>query len=53
MMQYTSIKVVNNLVKLIEESEGYTSYGYRSISEFIIEATRLHLRRFLNEDKNK
>jgi len=52
-MQYTSIKVPNRLAELIRESEGYINYGYRSISEFIIEATRLHLHRFLSEEKNK
>lgn len=50
MIEYTSIKVTNNLVRLIEQSEIYINFGYRSISEFIIEATRLHLMRFEKDD---
>jgi len=40
---YTSVKLPARLSEMIRESPIFKEYGYRSVSEFVIEATRIKL----------
>lgn len=43
MISYTSIKVPKTLADRIVNADVYNKLGYRSVSEFILEAARLRL----------
>ena len=45
MMNYTSIKIPIRLAERIRESNRFKEYGFRSVSEYVLEATRVHLDR--------
>lgn len=38
--QYTSVKVPKALSEIIKNSTTYTAWGYRSVSEFILDSAR-------------
>ena len=47
---YTSVKLPARLSEMIRESSIFKEYGYRSVSEFVIEATRKRLRDVVQEN---
>ena len=56
MSQYTSVKIPQVLAEKIMNNPNIQSWGYRSVSEFVIESTRLYLLKkypTLLQDKEK
>lgn len=49
-MEYTSVKVPKVLTERIRNSQHYKEFGYRSVSEFILEATRDRLYKIIRND---
>jgi len=43
---YTSVKVPNQLSEIIENSDIYKHYGYRSVSEFILATARSRIEEY-------
>jgi len=48
---YTSVKIPMALAERIRNSKYYQDYGFTSVSQYIMEATRRHLDRIKKEEK--